>query len=194
MRVGDTAVAIGNPFGLDRTATAGIVSGLGRHIQAPNGFEIDKVIQTDAPINPGNSGGPLLDARGRVIGVNSQIETGGSGSGNVGIGFAVPSNTVREVVPQPRAGQDDRARLPRRLDAAAERRAARRARRCEIADVTAAARPTAPACSAATSSPRRRHGASRPAGRLRGRSTGSKPGDQIRVEVVRGGGTRARRT
>jgi putative serine protease PepD len=98
VRVGDTAIAIGNPFGLDRTATEGIVSGVGREIQAPNGFSIDSVIQTDAPINPGNSGGPLLDDGGRVIGVNSQIETGGS-RGNVGIGFAVPSNTVREVVP-----------------------------------------------------------------------------------------------
>ena len=100
VQVGDIAIAIGNPFGLDRTATEGIVSGLGREIQAPNGFSIDEVIQTDAPINPGNSGGPLLDITGRVIGVNSQIATGGNGSnGNVGIGFAVPSNTVRQVVP-----------------------------------------------------------------------------------------------
>jgi putative serine protease PepD len=99
VQIGDTAIAIGNPFGLDRTATEGIVSGLGRRIQAPNGFEIDQAIQTDAPINPGNSGGPLLDDSGRVIGVNSQIETGGASSGNVGIGFAVPSNTVRQVVP-----------------------------------------------------------------------------------------------
>jgi putative serine protease PepD len=99
VRVGDAVVAIGHPFGLDRTATAGIVSGVGREIQAPDGFQIDEVIQTDAPINPGNSGGPLLDARGRVVGVNSQIATGGARSGNVGIGFAVPSNTVREVLP-----------------------------------------------------------------------------------------------
>jgi putative serine protease PepD len=99
VQIGDTAIAIGNPFGLDRTATEGIVSGLGRRIQAPNGFEIDEAIQTDAPINPGNSGGPLLDDSGRVIGVNSQIETGGSGNGNVGIGFAVPSNTLRQIVP-----------------------------------------------------------------------------------------------
>jgi putative serine protease PepD len=98
VRVGDRAIAIGNPFGLDRTATEGIVSGIGREIQAPNGFSIDSVIQTDAPINPGNSGGPLLNNSGQVIGVNSQIETGGS-AGNVGIGFAVPSNTVRHVVP-----------------------------------------------------------------------------------------------
>jgi S1-C subfamily serine protease len=99
VRVGDAVVAIGHPFGLDRTATAGIVSGVGREIQAPDGFQIDEVIQTDAPINPGNSGGPLLDARGRVVGVNSQIATGGASGGNVGIGFAVPSNTVREVLP-----------------------------------------------------------------------------------------------
>jgi putative serine protease PepD len=100
VRVGDTAIAIGNPFGLDRTATEGIVSGLGREIKAPNGFQIDQVIQTDAPINPGNSGGPLLDETGRIIGVNSQIATSGGSQGNVGIGFAVPSNTVREVVPR----------------------------------------------------------------------------------------------
>jgi putative serine protease PepD len=102
--VGDNAVAIGYPLGLDRTATAGIISGLGRTIKAPNGFTIDNVIQTDAPINPGNSGGPLLDDRGRVIGVNSQIATAGS-QGSVGIGFAVPSNTVRDVIPKLERGQ-----------------------------------------------------------------------------------------
>jgi putative serine protease PepD len=104
VQVGDLAIAIGYPLGLDRTATAGIVSGLGRDIKAPNGFSIDKVIQTDAPINPGNSGGPLLDGAGRVIGINSQIATTGAGGGSVGIGFAVPSNTVRQVVPRLRAG------------------------------------------------------------------------------------------
>src|SRR5262249_44814156 len=78
--VGDPVVAIGNPFGLDRTVTSGIVSALQRQIQAPNGFSIDNVIQTDAAINPGNSGGPLINAAGEVIGINSQIETGGSGS------------------------------------------------------------------------------------------------------------------
>jgi S1-C subfamily serine protease len=95
VRVGDPVVAIGNPFGLDRTVTAGIVSALQREIVAPNGYPIDKVIQTDAAINKGNSGGPLLSARGEVIGVNSQIET--ESGGNVGIGFAVPINTVEEV-------------------------------------------------------------------------------------------------
>jgi putative serine protease PepD len=104
VRVGDDVVAIGHPFGLDRTATAGIVSGLGREIQSPNGFSIDEVIQTDAAINPGNSGGPLVDAKGRVVGVNSQIASGGGG-GNVGVGFAVPSNTVQDVVPQLARGQ-----------------------------------------------------------------------------------------
>ena len=78
VRVGDEVVAIGFPLGLDKTATEGIVSGLERDIQAPNGFQIDRVIQTDAPINPGNSGGPLLDTRGRVVGVNSQIATAGA--------------------------------------------------------------------------------------------------------------------
>jgi S1-C subfamily serine protease len=113
VEVGDQVVAIGNPFGLVRTATAGIVSALQRNIQAPNTYTIDHVIQTDAPINHGNSGGPLLNSRGEVIGVNTQIETGGiSGSGNVGIGFAVPSNTVKGVVAQiVRTGKVDRASL-----------------------------------------------------------------------------------
>jgi putative serine protease PepD len=96
--VGDDVIAIGNPFGLDRTETTGIVSGIARDIPAPNGFQISEAIQTDASINPGNSGGPLLNAAGNVIGVNSQIETAGS-SGSVGVGFAVPSNLVRQVVP-----------------------------------------------------------------------------------------------
>ena len=105
VKVGDLAVAIGNPLGLPQTATAGIVSGLQREIQAPNGFQIDEVIQTDAPINPGNSGGPLLDQNARVVGVNSQIATSGAGSGNIGIGFAVPANTAKDVVPQLESGQ-----------------------------------------------------------------------------------------
>ena len=100
VRVGDAVVAIGNPLGLERTVTAGIVSALQREITAPNGYTIDKVIQTDAGINQGNSGGPLLNARGEVIGVNSQIEPGNTGTGNPVIGFAVPSATLREVVSQ----------------------------------------------------------------------------------------------
>jgi putative serine protease PepD len=112
VRVGDQVVAIGNPFGLDRTATAGIVSALQRLIPAPNRFTIDHVIQTDAPINHGNSGGPLINDRGQVIGVNTRIETGGLSTGNVGIGFAVPSNTVKDVVAQIlRTGRVDHAHL-----------------------------------------------------------------------------------
>ncbi len=100
VEVGDAVVAIGNPFGLDRSATAGIVSAVQRQINAPNGFTIENVIQTDAPINPGNSGGPLIDAAGNVIGINSQIESGGQGSGNVGIGFAVPIDTASQIAQQ----------------------------------------------------------------------------------------------
>jgi S1-C subfamily serine protease len=113
VRVGDPVVAIGNPFGLRRTATAGIVSAVQeRTITAPNGYPIDHVIQTDAQINSGNSGGPLLSARGEVIGVNSQIPRADGSTGNVGIGFAVPSNTVKEVVAQLTAtGRVDRAYL-----------------------------------------------------------------------------------
>jgi S1-C subfamily serine protease len=99
--VGDSVVAIGNPFGLARTVTAGIVSALQRSIDAPNGVSIDHAIQTDAAINHGNSGGPLIDANGDVIGVNAQISTGNTGQeGNVGIGFAIPIDTVKAVAAQ----------------------------------------------------------------------------------------------
>jgi len=105
VQVGDPVYAIGNPFDLERTLTTGIVSALQRQITAPNGFTISAVIQTDAPINPGNSGGPLLDAAGRVIGINSQIETGGSGGGSVGIGFAVPIDKAKSELPRLKQGQ-----------------------------------------------------------------------------------------
>ncbi|HTZ63895.1 MAG TPA: trypsin-like peptidase domain-containing protein [Solirubrobacteraceae bacterium] len=96
VQVGDPVLAIGNPFDLERTLTTGVISALQREITAPNGFTINNVLQTDAPINPGNSGGPLLNELGEVIGLNSQIETGGSGDdGSVGIGFAVPINTAK---------------------------------------------------------------------------------------------------
>jgi S1-C subfamily serine protease len=95
LAVGDPVVAIGNPFGLERTATTGIVSAVKRTIEAPDRFPIQNVIQTDAAINRGNSGGPLLDRRGRVIGINSQIATGSGGSD--GVGFAVPIDTIRPV-------------------------------------------------------------------------------------------------
>jgi S1-C subfamily serine protease len=99
VHVGDSVVAIGNPLGLDRTVTSGIVSALQRVIAAPDGqYSIDHVIQTDAALNHGNSGGPLLDADGEVIGVNSQIQSD-TGS-NIGLGFAVPINTVKTVAAQ----------------------------------------------------------------------------------------------
>ena len=96
--VGQKVLAIGNPFGLDRTLTTGVISGLQRPIRARNNRPIDAAIQTDASINPGNSGGPLLDKYGKMIGINSQILSPGGGS--VGVGFAVPVNTARRVVPQ----------------------------------------------------------------------------------------------
>jgi S1-C subfamily serine protease len=95
-QIGDPVYAIGNPFGLDRTMTAGIISATGRDLQALNNLTIANGIQTDAPINHGNSGGPLLDSSGRVIGVNSQIE-GGTVDANVGIGFAISSDTAAPV-------------------------------------------------------------------------------------------------
>ena len=98
-QVGDQVYAIGNPFGLDRTMTAGIISATGRDLRALNDLTIANAIQTDAPINHGNSGGPLLDVHGRVIGVNSQIE-GGTVDANVGVGFAISSDTAQSVARQ----------------------------------------------------------------------------------------------
>jgi len=98
LEVGQKVLAIGNPFGLDRTLTTGVISGLQRPIKARNGRPIEGAIQTDASINPGNSGGPLLDKFGRMIGINSQILSPGGGS--VGVGFAVPVNIAKRVVPQ----------------------------------------------------------------------------------------------
>jgi len=98
LRVGQFVVAIGNPFGLERTLTVGVISALGRVIQSPDERFIGEIIQTDAAINPGNSGGPLLDLYGKVIGVNTAITSPSRAS--AGIGFAVPANTVRRVVPQ----------------------------------------------------------------------------------------------
>ena len=110
LRPGDAAIAIGSPFGLSGTVTTGIISALDREIESPNGFPISGVLQTDAAINPGNSGGPLLDARGRVIGVNSQIAS--SSQQSSGVGFAVPVDIVKQVIPQLLAhGRIDRAYL-----------------------------------------------------------------------------------
>merc|ERR1712125_180892 len=100
LQVGQSVLAIGNPFGLDDTLTTGIVSALGRDVQGIGGRPIHGCVQTDAAINPGNSGGPLLDSRGRLIGVNTAIFSPNGGGGNVGIGFAIPVDTVRRVVNQ----------------------------------------------------------------------------------------------
>ncbi len=96
--VGQKVLAIGNPFGLDRTLTTGVISGLQRPIRAQNGTQIEGAIQTDASINPGNSGGPLLDSHGRMIGINSQIESPSGAS--AGVGFAIPVNIAKRIVPQ----------------------------------------------------------------------------------------------
>ena len=110
LRPGDAAIAIGSPFGLSGTVTTGIITALDREIESPNGFPISGVLQTDAAINPGNSGGPLLDARGRVIGVNSQIAS--SSQQSSGVGFAVPVDIVKQVIPQLLAhGRIERAYL-----------------------------------------------------------------------------------
>jgi len=107
VRVGDTAIALGNPYGLQRTLTVGVVSATDRSIDAPDGFPIDGAVQTDAAINPGNSGGPLLDRSGRVIGVLAQSE-----SASTGISYAVPVDTLRRVMPElRRAGRVERAQL-----------------------------------------------------------------------------------
>ncbi|HAM35383.1 MAG TPA: 2-alkenal reductase [Elusimicrobia bacterium] len=98
LRVGQKAVAIGNPFGLDNTMTTGIVSALGRQVRAIGGVTIRDMIQTDAAINPGNSGGPLLDSSGNLIGMNMMIYSPSGAS--AGIGFAVPCNVIRKIVPQ----------------------------------------------------------------------------------------------
>ncbi len=97
LRVGQRVLAIGNPFGLDRTLTTGVISALGRTIESASGLQVGNVIQTDAAINPGNSGGPLLNVRGQVIGINTSIQSPSGGS--VGIGFAVPIETISRVVP-----------------------------------------------------------------------------------------------
>ena len=98
LRVGQRTIAIGNPFGLERTLTTGVISSLGRVIERENNSPLAQVIQTDAAINPGNSGGPLLNSLGQVIGVNTAIRSPSGGS--VGIGFAVPVDTVKRVVPE----------------------------------------------------------------------------------------------
>jgi putative serine protease PepD len=104
LKVGQPAIAIGSPFRLQGTLTTGVISAVGRPIEAPNNFTIDDAVQTDAAINPGNSGGPLLDAEGRVIGINAQIASG-SGA-NDGVGFAIAIDTAKEILPALKSGKE----------------------------------------------------------------------------------------
>lgn len=118
VQVGDPVYAIGNPYNLDETLTRGIVSALGREIQAPDGAPITGAIQTDAALNPGNSGGPLIDAAGEVVGVNSQIAStqgasSGSQAGSVGVGFAISSNTAARAIRAIESGAREEGAAPR---------------------------------------------------------------------------------
>ncbi len=110
MQPGDWVLAIGNPFGYDHTVSVGVISGVERDFPVAPSRSV-RVLQTDAAINPGNSGGPLLNIRGEVIGINTAIISDGARQGNIGIGFAVPSNTVRELLPQLRTGKITRGRI-----------------------------------------------------------------------------------
>ena len=187
VRVGDAAIAIGNPFGLERTVTTGVVSALQREISSPNGFSIDHVIQTDAAINPGNSGGPLLDADGRVIGINSQIATNGS-QANSGVGFAVPVNEAKRVIPELKEdGRVERAYLGVRTGEVESSAGGSTTEGAQIAEVT----PGAPAARAGL----------RPGDVIVGVAgeevtepadvariiAARKPGDSVEVEYLRGG-------
>jgi putative serine protease PepD len=181
VEVGDPVVAIGSPFGLQGTLTSGIVSALDRTITAPDGFTIDGAIQTDAALNPGNSGGPLLDGRGRVLGVNSQIasETGA----NNGVGYAIPIETVKSVADQLIAnGSVKHAFLGVRVsDGNGGAR---------IEEVTAGT-PAAKAGLRVGDLVTRANGeAVRSAAELSGAVASHKPGDKLRLSVTRDGKTR----
>jgi putative serine protease PepD len=178
--VGDSVVAIGSPFGLEETVTAGIVSALHRQMTSPNDFAIDDSIQTDAAINHGNSGGPLLDSSGKVIGVNAQIAS--DSGGNDGVGFAIPSNTVRSIISQlVTSGKAEHAYLGIQLSGTSSDTGAR------IAQV----RPGTPAVKAGlragdviTSVAGNRV---KSADELRAEINAHKPGDTISITYTRGG-------
>jgi putative serine protease PepD len=184
--VGDGVVAIGSPFGLENSVTSGIVSALHRSIDSPSGFSIPNAIQTDAAINHGNSGGPLLDAAGHVIGITSQIESGAGGSssgGNDGVGFAVPSNTVRSVVSQLLAtGKVEHAYLGVEITSAA----AGGARVASVRSGTPAAKAGIKAGDVITKVDGTSVGSS---DELQQAIDGRKPGDRVTLEIRRGGKT-----
>jgi S1-C subfamily serine protease len=189
--VGDPVVAIGNPFGFTRTVTAGIISAKQRQITAPNGFPIRNVIQTDASINPGNSGGPLLDGQGNVIGINSQIATGG-GQGNVGIAFAVPVDTAKQLLPRLKAGDEiERAYLGVEMAPLTEEIARQLRLPVERGALIQSAVPDGPADDAGL---RERDVITKIGGRtvtspddVAGEIASKKPGDTAEVEYYRGG-------
>jgi S1-C subfamily serine protease len=202
LQVGDGVVAIGSPFGLEETVTSGIVSALHRAMQAPNGFTITNSIQTDAAINHGNSGGPLLNAQGKVVGVNAQIQS--ESGGNDGVGFAVPSNTVATIVPQLiGSGKAEHAYLGVQLQALPDNVASRlgMAAGVEVANVRAGTPADAVGLRAATSQ-RTIDGESYPTGgdvivefdgqtvtsaeQLQNLVDGKQPGDRIKLTYVRG--------
>ena len=206
VQVGDPAIAIGNPFGLERTLTTGVISAVQRTIQAPNSFEIDDVLQTDAPINPGNSGGPLIDATGKVIGINSQIATGGSGSRQRRHRLRRADRHRQEDHPRPQAVRARGPRLPR--DRRADHRQDAEGRTCRSATARScrrsrpAARPTrrasAPATSARRSTATRSSWAATSSSRSPARTSAATTtstaavadrtsGERIKVTLVRGG-------
>jgi putative serine protease PepD len=182
LQIGDPVIAIGSPFGLEGTVTAGIVSGLDRSIRAPDGFTIDGVIQTDAALNSGNSGGPLLDGDGRVVGVNAQIESGNGG--NVGIGYAVPIETAREVVDQLlESGEVEHAYLGVRLEEAEDG-----VRLAEIVDGSPADDAGLQAGDVVTEVDGQ---AVETVAELRAAVSAKQPGDRVTVQIERGGDTRS---
>jgi S1-C subfamily serine protease len=203
LQVGDGVVAIGSPFGLEETVTSGIVSALHRAMQAPNGFTITNSIQTDAAINHGNSGGPLLNAQGKVVGVNAQIQS--ESGGNDGVGFAVPSNTVATIVPQLiGSGKAEHAYLGVQLQAVPDNVASQlgMVAGVEVANVRAGTPADAVGLRAATGQ-RTIDGQSYPTGgdvivefdgqsvtaaeQLQNLVDAKQPGDKVRLTYVRGG-------
>ncbi len=206
VKVGDQVVAVGAPFGLANTITSGIVSALNREITSPDNTPIEGAIQTDAAINHGNSGGPLFDTEGRVIGVNSQIES--DSGGNDGVGFAVPSNTVSLIASQLIAtGTAHHARLGVTVLTIPAQAAAKLGSSAGVAVGTVESGSAADTAElkAATGS-RSIDGTSYPTGgdvitaiddtpvttaeQLRGIIDGHRPGDQVELTVVRAGDTR----
>jgi putative serine protease PepD len=203
LQVGDGVVAIGSPFGLEETVTSGIVSALHRAMQAPNGFTITNSIQTDAAINHGNSGGPLLNAQGKLVGVNAQIQS--ESGGNDGVGFAVPSNTVTTIVPQLiGSGKAEHAYLGVQLQAVPENVAGqlRMAAGVEVANVRAGTPADAAGLKAATGE-RTIDGETYPTGgdvivefdgqnvtaaeQLQNLVDAKQPGDKVQLTYIRGG-------